>query len=197
MLPPHRQNQRQNQHQPSRGITTSSLKCAFSIKCLPESTSTQSRDYNNRALWCHSVTSSPESTSTQSRDYNIAMMKKYENDGGQNQHQPSRGITTHHFVTLCATSGGEPESTSTQSRDYNQLLLKRTGMPPIGQNQHQPSRGITTRFSRSVIRHRRGTVTSQNQHQPSRGITTGVGVALISAARLPESTSTQSRDYNL
>ncbi len=61
-----------------------------------------------------------------------------------------------------------------------------------GQNQHQPSRGITTISLISKI----GSMPSQNQHQPSRGITTIVDGQLTDDANRPESTSTQSRDYN-
>ncbi len=61
-----------------------------------------------------------------------------------------------------------------------------------GQNQHQPSRGITT-----VLRSLASCpLSSQNQHQPSRGITT-LPLAVSMRGDVPESTSTQSRDYNL
>ena len=59
-------------------------------------------------------------------------------------------------------------------------------------NQHQPSRGITT-FSCRIcqpLRRRR------NQHQPSRGITTAHECECSRKVSRPESTSTQSRDYN-
>ncbi len=84
-----------NQHQPSRGITTSGFLFLSCPIPLPESTSTQSRDYNS---WRYRNT--------------------YGAWHGRNQHQPSRGITT----TLIGSMGVKrptPESTSTQSRDYN------------------------------------------------------------------------------
>ncbi len=108
----------------------------------------------------------PESTSTQSRDYNkivahdpgigfyarininpVAGLQQILYEAGfkvvgQNQHQPSRGITT-------------------RSRQWQRYGCER-------QNQHQPSRGITTyRSSYGWLRRQ-----CQNQHQPSRGITT-------------------------
>ncbi len=137
---------RQNQHQPSRGITTVMIAILFpgrrarininpveglqpiSVRSKvlkpprPESTSTQSRDYNlllrglpaqvprarininpveGLQLVCSSSNgrlSSPESTSTQSRDYNK-------------------------MPAIAAERVRTPESTSTQSRDYNYLQL--------------------------------------------------------------------------
>ena len=61
-----------------------------------------------------------------------------------------------------------------------------------GRNQHQPSRGITTADAlASMTDHDR-----RNQHQPSRGITTASLLANRISICGPESTSTQSRDYN-
>ncbi len=61
----------------------------------PESTSTQSRDYNTNLIEARTPDQEPESTSTQSRDYN------------NNRNR------------VTAAVNAEPESTSTQSRDYN------------------------------------------------------------------------------
>ena len=84
-----------NQHQPSRGITTTRLRHAVQWTMMPESTSTQSRDYNFTSFAGRGDNRQPESTSTQSRDYNHALT--FVPVGrllGRNQHQPSRGITT-------------------------------------------------------------------------------------------------------
>ncbi len=85
----------------------------------------------------------------------------------------------------------KPESTSTQSRDYNYQGHRRHPAKPC-QNQHQPSRGITTLFLSKSCSLKFG----QNQHQPSRGITTTCGDTQGKRSTRPESTSTQSRDYN-
>ncbi len=87
---------RQNQHQPSRGITTFfSSRTDTAGNAWPESTSTQSRDYNNGEIINDGVASEPESTSTQSRDYNLTERQaRWITVRRQNQHQPSRGITT-------------------------------------------------------------------------------------------------------
>ncbi len=63
---------RQNQHQPSRGITTETSITERVRTLGPESTSTQSRDYNLSDIdEIRVAVKAPESTSTQSRDYNI------------------------------------------------------------------------------------------------------------------------------
>ena len=157
----------QNQHQPSRGITTDTFHKPTNSLNEPESTSTQSRDYN---LWTSDLPSLPRGARI-----NINPVEGLQQKlntliplalSSQNQHQPSRGITT--------------------------------AMPPTmiswlsGQNQHQPNRGITTAmFPRSAHLQR-----CQNQHQPSRGITTSVINSGLGRSTSPESTSTQSRDYN-
>ncbi len=96
----------QNQHQPSRGITTMVRGAKFQALGQPESTSTQSRDYNNTA-WITKLTCAlPESTSTQSRDYNLnTSSDSSKRMSGQNQHQPSRGITTAKSATATLPTG--------------------------------------------------------------------------------------------
>ncbi len=129
----------------------------------PESTSTQSRDYNTttdallikscrarininpveglqqQAQSGYSQSRQPESTSTQSRDYNwqFAMLGRMKQR--QNQHQPSRGITTS-TATRVAPAADWPESTSTQSRDYNTGLTTQ-----IGANQEPESTSTQSR----------------------------------------------------
>ena len=96
------------------------------------------------------------------------------------------------------------------------LLTLLPGVTSAGQNQHQPSRGITTSTLRifalgllarininpveglQLVAKTFVRVGSrcQNQHQPSRGITTNRWAHTASTPSWPESTSTQSRDYN-
>ena len=88
---------------------------------------------------------------------------------GRNQHQPSRGITRSILTAPLAWS------------------MRR-------RNQHQPSRGITSEAMQPPPLHH---CRSRNQHQPSRGITSRIHRHAAHCRRVPESTSTQSRDYKL
>ncbi len=156
-----------NQHQPSRGITTYRL-----------------------YLW-------------------------YDGNRGRNQHQPSRGITTMPYMpslTGKTLAGININPVAGLQRN----TLRRFALPVAGRNQHQPSRGITTIsliskvglfIRRNQHQPSRGittlsyiltpsALTGRNQHQPSRGITTFVVTCFDCRLWKPESTSTQSRDYN-
>ncbi len=157
----------QNQHQPSRGITT------------------------DEAKW----------VSGQS--------------GCQNQHQPSRGITTRdggnvRIVRLARININPVEGL--QHAWYSGSRMQphaRININPVEGLQPQlKESGVDGRTARIninpveglqlVILHRHsGVRPGQNQHQPSRGITTGPFRDDWRFACLPESTSTQSRDYNM
>ena len=109
----------------------------------------------------------------------------------RNQHQPSRGITT--AAVSWAPVQSAPESTSTQSRDYNfssSLFLPFRILAGININ---PVAGLQHPLLRIRVSWRK----SRNQHQPSRWITTAIGGLLALLVTAPESTSTQSRDYNI
>ncbi len=133
----------------------------------------------------------PESTSTQSRDYNWTRQEAgiYPVYARININ-PVEGLQPS-IWPIMAVWIWRPESTSTQSRDYNCCPTMPSSTSPC-QNQHQPSRGITTGASQAS----RGNGMSQNQHQPSRGITTSQPGHQATVGGGPESTSTQSRDYN-
>ncbi len=133
----------------------------------------------------------PESTSTQSRDYNAnGIGQGIDGGGSRNQHQPSRGITT--FLRLaCDRPICQPESTSTQSRDYN-MMPRHFLFPQIKPESTSTQSRDYNNFSRRL----RGLLPCRNQHQPSRGITTVRTWPRCLGLALPESTSTQSRDYN-
>ncbi len=133
----------------------------------------------------------------------------------QNQHQPSRGITTiraPHPRRRAVLSQNQHQP----SRGITTIPVSISNLRNSSQNQHQPSRGITT----NVYSDGSGQSARQNQHQPSRGITTTSSKriapfflarininpveglqrqaldTLVRSAWGPESTSTQSRDYN-
>ena len=158
----------------------------------PESTSTQSRDYNIRALKLLAALSKPESTSTQSRDYNyfltnqcrasstagininpVAGLQHSDQEpiapplAGRNQHQPSRGITTTHRRQR-RRRAYQPESTSTQSRDYNTADDPYVGVDLDAGININPVAGLQHRRNGNYRRN----MQRRNQHQPSRGITT-------------------------
>ncbi len=110
---------------------------------MPESTSTQSRDYNAIPAPHAPLHAWPESTSTQSRDYNISAWRS-------------------------ASAFAAPESTSTQSRDYNTLPRRADGWQRLAGININPVAGL-----QQAIAHRwRSRWPGRNQHQPSRGITT-------------------------
>ncbi len=159
---------------------------------MPESTSTQSRDYNTLRWPIHeSASVVPESTSTQSRDYNTPYMM-YKTctilagininpvaglqlpEESLNNATGSAGININPVAGLQQrvsdgrSDGLQPESTSTQSRDYNSCSVSTSCRTPAAGININPVAGLQLPVAASIAR----TASGRNQHQPSRGITT-------------------------
>ncbi len=178
-----------NQHQPSRGITTrllSSVRAAIraGININPVAGL-------QRPTICPTLTAiAPESTSTQSRDYNLAFLTAMQRVASRNQHQPSRGITTllDTFTAIEFYAGININPVAGlqllgSSPSIEQLTAGININPVAGLQQEKGQKW----FCQSPCR---------NQHQPSRGITTVDDHVHHASNAMPESTSTQSRDYN-
>ncbi len=159
----------QNQHQPSRGITTITPPNTSWPICPPESTSTQSRDYNpcealtigeagKARININPVAGLQHEASGRIRVADRARININPVAGLQPRSvriagsmapfariniNPVAGLQPSQGL-LRRTGSRTPESTSTQSRDYNFQPADPHGAGIRSQNQHQPSRGITT-----------------------------------------------------